>query len=108
MLNNLELLEGLGKSLDKEYKLGGEIKCWKHLAEYFEIEAKIYEDFTCCHERSPTEDLFEFLETEKPEEFTIGKLKDKLQSINRPDVQDVLLTHQDLSKYSLLITGTLS
>ncbi|KAL9989497.1 hypothetical protein ACROYT_G004056 [Oculina patagonica] len=98
VLNNLELLEGLGKCLDKEYKCGGEIKCWKHLAEYFGVEAKIYEDFTCSQESSPTEDLFELLKTQKPEEFTIGKLKDELSFIDRQDVQDVLSTHQDLDK----------
>lgn len=94
MLNNLELLEGLGKGLDKEYKCGGEIKCWKHLAGYFGVKAEIYETFTYSQERSPTEDLFELLKTKKPNEFTIGKLKDRLSDIHRQDVQDVLLTHQ--------------
>ena len=105
MLNNLELLEGLGKSLDKEYKCGGEIKCWKHLAEYFTIEENTYENFTHYQERSPTEDLFQFLTSNKPKEFTIGTLKENLQSIVRQDVQEVLLTHQDLSKYSFFIAN---
>ena len=100
MLNNLQLLEGLGKLLDKQYKWYGEKKCWKHVAEYFGIEAEIYEDFTRYQERSPTEDLFEFLKTDKPKDFTIGKLTDNLRSIDRQDVQEVLLTHQDSSKYS--------
>ena len=55
------------------------------------MEAKTYEDFTRSQERSPTEDLFDFLKTQKPKEFTIGKLKDKLSSIERPDVQGILL-----------------
>lgn len=101
VLSNLELLEGLGKFLDREYKWGGEGKCWKHLAEYFRVEAKIYEDFPCCKERSPTEDLFDHLKTEKPQEFTIRKLKDKLSSIDRQDVQDVLLKYQDLGEFSV-------
>lgn len=101
VLNNLELLEGLGKCLDKEYKYRGGKKCWKHLAQHFEVEAKIYEDFTRSQERSPTEDLFEFLKTRKPKEFTIGKLKNKLSSINRQDVQDVIL---ELGEYFLFIT----
>lgn len=90
VLNNRELLEGLGNCLDKQYKCG-EIKCWKHLSEYFGVEAKTYEDFTRSQEHSPTEDLFEYQKTQKPKEFTVGKLKDKLKSIERPDVQGVLL-----------------
>ena len=90
VLNNLELLEGLGKSLDGEYKYG-EIKCWKHLSQYFGVEAETYEDFTRSQKHSPTEDLFEFLRTRQPEEFTVGKLKDKLSSIERSDIHPVLL-----------------
>lgn len=86
--NNLELLEGLGKYLDKESKCK-EIKCWKHLSEHFEVEAKTYEGFTHRQEHSPTEDLFEFL-SQKPKEFTVGKLKDKLSHIERSDVANVL------------------
>lgn len=106
MLNNLDLLEGLGKFLDREYKWGGEGKCWKHLAQYFRVEEKIYEDFTCWQERSPTEDLFEHLKTRKPEEFTIRKLKDNLSSIDRQDVQDVLFKHQDLGEFSVSTVTT--
>ncbi|XP_020610251.1 uncharacterized protein LOC110048813 isoform X2 [Orbicella faveolata] len=94
VLNNLELLEGLGNCLDKQYKCG-EIKCWKHLCEHFGVEAKTYEDFTRSQERSPTEDLFDFLKTQEPKEFTIGKLKDKLSSIERQDVQGILLEFDD-------------
>jgi len=90
VLNNLELLEGLGKYLDKQYKYG-ELKCWKHLSEHFGVEAETYEDFTRNQERSPTEDLFEFQKTRKPKEFTVGWLKDKLSSIERPDVGRILL-----------------
>ena len=99
LLDNLELLEGLGRCLDKEHRYGME-KCWKHLAEYFEVEANIYEDFTYSRENSPTEDLFEFLKTRTPQEFTLDQLKDKLNSIDRQDViQDVILKHQQLRKF---------
>ena len=90
MLNNLELLEGLGSSLDKQYKFGKNLKCWKHLCEDFGVEAETYEDFTRSQDHSPTEDLFELLKARKPQEFTVSKLKDKLHLIGRPDVQDVL------------------
>ena len=100
VLNNLELLEGLVNCFDKEYKCG-EIKCWKHLSEYFGVEAKTYEDFTRSQEHSPTEDLFEFLKTRGPKEFTVGKLKDKLSSIERPDVQDFLLEFGEYTKLRL-------
>lgn len=93
VINNLELLEGLGKYLDKESKCK-EIKCWKHLCEYFEVEAKTYEDFTHSQEHSPTEDLFEFL-NQKPKEFTVGKLKEKLSHIERSDVAGVLSDFDD-------------
>lgn len=95
--NNLELLEGLANCLDKEYE-GGKIKCWKHLCEYFGVEAKTYEDFPCSKEHSPTEDLFEFLKTTRSKEFTVGKLKDMLSSIERPDVQVVLLEYGEYIK----------
>lgn len=88
VINNLVLLEGLGKYLDKESKCK-EIKCWKHLSEHFEVEAKTSEGFTHSHVHSPTEDLFEFLD-QKLKEFTVGKLKDKLIHIKRSDVADVL------------------
>ena len=90
VLNNLELLEGLGKCLDKQYRYG-ETKCWKHLSEHFGVEAKTYEDFIRNQERSPTEDLFEFQKTRKPKEFTVGWLKAKLSSIERSEVQSILL-----------------
>lgn len=102
VLNNLELLEGLGKILDKEYECA-DIKCWKHLSEHFGVEAKTYEDFTRSQEHSPTEDLFEYIKTRKPEEFTVGKLEDKLSSIERPDVQDVLLQFGEYIKQGFQI-----
>lgn len=98
VLNNLALLEGLARCLDREYR-GGIVKCWRHLAEHFEIEVNIYEGFTSCQEKSPTEDLFEFLKVQMSAKFTIRKLKEKLSSINRQDViQDVLLKYQELGE----------
>ena len=98
MLNNLDLLEGLEAMLDKEYKIGQEIKCWKHLAEHFEVKAEMYERFSYIQENSPTEDLFEFLKTNYPEEFTTCNLKNGLGAIDRKDVQDVLSNHPDIGK----------
>ena len=96
--NNLTLLEGLARCLDKEHRYGRK-KCWKHLAEHFRVEESIYKYFTCCPQKSHTENLFYFLKTRKPTEFTIEKLKEGLKSIDRNDViQDVLKKHQVLGK----------
>ena len=96
MRNNLTLLEKIAKCLDKEQRYGA-MKCWKHLAEQFGVEESIYNTFTCCPENSPTENLFDFLKTRKPTEFTIKKLKEGMNSIGRNDViEDVFEKHQDL------------
>ncbi|XP_068737776.1 uncharacterized protein [Montipora capricornis] len=94
--NNLTLLERIARCLDKEQR-HGTMKCWKHLAEQFGVEESIYKTFTSCPENSPTENLFDFLKTRKPTEFTIKKFKEGMNSIDRNDViEDVFKKHQDL------------
>ena len=58
LLNKLELLEALATYLDRENPYGNP-KYWKHLAQYFGVEASTYENFTCIP-RSPTEKLFAY------------------------------------------------
>ena len=92
--SNLELLEGLARCLDKQHPYGRQ-KCWKHVAEYFGVEAGTYKAFTCRPENSPTENLFYFLKTRFHDQFTIKKLKDGLNCIERNDViHDVLMKYQ--------------
>lgn len=94
--NNLTLLDRIARYLDKEHR-HGTVKCWMHLAEQFGVEERIYRTFTCCPENSPTENLFAFLKTRKPTEFTIEKLKEGMNSIDRNDIiEDVFKKHQDL------------
>ena len=50
----------------------------------------MYQSFRCNKIPSPTEEMFDYLETTDTK-VTIGKLKDKLRSIERQDVIDVLL-----------------
>ena len=68
----------------------GSSQCWKHLAERFGIAEKTYQSFKCSMSHSPTEVMFEYLQTTDTE-ITIGKLKEKLRSIERQDVIDVLV-----------------
>jgi len=93
VLGHLELLEGLSRSLDKEYK-NGVCKCWKHIAEHFDIERDDYQNFRCNQVHSPTEAMFDYLESSRPE-TTIGKVKEGLQSIGIQDVVDVLIEYQN-------------
>ena len=110
MQNSLELLEELGRCLDKEYKYG-KSKCWKHLAEEFEIKAEVYEQFSCCQIHSPTEVLFEYLATCQWY-LKVGTLKDALGSIDRNDVvQGVLVKHEEceyIHLSSFVVSLTLS
>jgi len=99
LLGCLELLEGLSRSLDKEYKYGL-CKCWKHAAEYFNIEEEEYQNFKCNLIHSPTEVMFEYLQTCNPE-ITIGNVKDGLHSIGRQDVINVLIKHEQ-SEYTII------
>ena len=89
ILGCLDLLQGISRHLDKEYKYGN-CQCWKHAAEQFGIEVQEYQNFKCSQVHSPTEVMFEYLETSKPD-ITIGDLKDKLHNIGRQDVIDVIL-----------------
>ena len=99
VISNLTLLEGLASRLDKPHPYG-RMKYWKHLAEHFEVKERIYKTFPCCPENSPTEDLLYLLKTQKaPEEFTIKKLEEGLDSIDRNDViEDVVMKHKELGK----------
>ena len=84
-----DLLQRISRSLDKEYKYGS-CKCWKDAAEYFHVEEEEYQNFKCSQVHSPTEVMFEYLGTRKPE-ITIGDLKDGLRKIGRQDVIEVIL-----------------
>lgn len=96
--NNLTLVERLARHLDKERRYGV-TKCWKHLAEHFKVDKYTYNTFTCSLETSPTENLFEYLNTNISEPVTIGKLTDGLASIERRDViEDVIEKYKKLDK----------
>ena len=88
----LDLLEELSRCLDKEYKYGSS-KCWKHLAESFNIGEQEYQKFNCSQVHSPTEVMFEYLQTRRPE-ITIADIKDRLYSIVREDVVHVLVKYE--------------
>ncbi|XP_022806783.1 uncharacterized protein LOC111343857 [Stylophora pistillata] len=92
LLGWLELLEALCRSLDKEYKYG-QCKYWKHLAEHFHISEQEYQRFEYQPVLSPTELMFEYLQTSDPD-VTIGCLKDGLRQIQRLDVINVLILHE--------------
>lgn len=94
MLDHLEILEGLSRSLDKEYKYGA-CKCWKHAAQCFGIEEQEYQSFKCKDIHSPTEVMFEYLQADSPETM-IGHLKAGLRSIGRQDVIDVLIKYEQI------------
>ena len=89
----LELLEGLCRCLDKEYRYGA-CKCWKHIAENFGIKEKEYQNFKCSQIHSPTEVMFEYLQTSNPD-LAIGEMKCALHSIGRQDVVGVLVKHDE-------------
>lgn len=91
-LGFLELVEALGRCLDKEYKYG-QCKCWKHIAEVFDIPEDEYENFNCNKVHSPTEVMFEYLQSVSPD-ITVGDLKNGLCQIERQDVIGILLTHE--------------
>lgn len=96
--NDLALVERLARHLDLE-KGRGIRKCWKHLAEHLGVEERIYNTFKCNFETSPTEKLLDYLNTQYSEEFTIGKLKDGLASIERRDViEDVIEKYKKLGE----------
>ncbi|XP_078382634.1 uncharacterized protein LOC144665279 isoform X2 [Oculina patagonica] len=92
MLGSLELLEETSRCLDQEYKYG-QCKCWKHVAQFFGVPEEEYENFKCSQVHSPTEVMFEYLESVRPE-ITVGVLKDGLAQIDRQDVTDILLKHE--------------
>ena len=92
LLGSLEVLEALSRCLDKEYKYG-RCKCWKHIAEFFDIAEEEYESFKCNQVHSPTEVMFEYLQSVMPD-ITVGDLKDGLAQMERQDVTDILLKHQ--------------
>ena len=92
ILNCRDLTEGLSRCLDKEYKYGS-CKCWKHVAEGFGIKEQEYQNFNCSQVQSPTEVMFDYLQTQCPD-ITIGYFKDKLHSIERDDVVTVLVEYE--------------
>ena len=92
MLSCLDLLEALCRCLDKEYKYG-QCKCWKHLAEFFGISEDEYQKFEYQQILSPTELMFEYLQSTDPD-LTIGGLKDGLRQIERLDVISILIKHE--------------
>ena len=85
-------MEALCRSLDKEYKYGL-CKYWKHLAEHFGISEQEYQRFEFQPVFSPTELMFEYLQTAEPD-VTIGCLKDGLRKIERHDVINLLVQHE--------------
>ncbi|XP_067043167.1 uncharacterized protein [Acropora muricata] len=92
ILDRLDLLEELSRCLDKEYKYGRN-QCWKHVAEYFGIDEEKYQSFGCSKIHSPTEEMFDYLDATDTK-LTIGKLKEKLLSVERQDVIDVLVEYE--------------
>lgn len=92
LLDSLELLEELSRCLDQEYRYG-RCKCWKHIAEFFDIPENDYQNFKCNKVHSPTEILFEFLKSDSPD-ITVGMLKHGLAQIERKDVIDILIKHE--------------
>ncbi|KAJ7339409.1 hypothetical protein OS493_005804 [Desmophyllum pertusum] len=99
ILGFLELLEALGRCLDKEYKYG-QCKCWKHIAEFFRIPEQKYENFKCNKVHSPTEVMFEYLESDRPD-ITVGDLKNGLHQIERQDVIGILIKHENCDQSTL-------
>ncbi len=93
LLRSLELLEALSRCLDQEYRYG-RCKCWKHIAEIFEIPEEDYQNFKCNQVHSPTEVMFEYLQSVRPD-ITIEVLKDGLAQIGRQDVTAMLLKHEE-------------
>lgn len=65
------------------------IRNWRHLAESLGVPGDVCLSFICDQEHSPTEDLFEYLETWKPN-MTIGDLKKSLRSMSRNDLVQFL------------------
>ena len=92
LLDSLELLEELSRCLDQEYRYG-RCKCWKHIAEFFDIPENDYQNFKCNKVHSPTEILFEYLKSDSPH-ITVGMLKHGLAQIERKDVIDILIKHE--------------
>lgn len=92
MLGSLELLEESSRCLDQEYKYG-RCKCWKHIAEFFGVPEEDYQNFKCNQVHSPTEVMFEYLQSVMPD-ITVGVLKDGLAQIDRQDVTSILLEHE--------------
>lgn len=92
ILGCLDLLEALGRCLDKEYKYG-HCKCWKHLSEHFGISEAVYRSFKFQKENSPTELMFEYLQSSLPD-ITVESLKDALNQIERNDVISVLINYE--------------
>ena len=105
LFGSLEVLDALSRSLDKEYRYG-RCKCWKHLAEVFGISKEEYESFKCNQVHSPTEVMFEYLESVMPD-ITVGDLKDGLAKIGRQDVTGILITHETC-EYCLVSDSLLS
>lgn len=79
---NVLLLEKLSKYLDKESRV---VKFWKHLAYVLEVPPEETQKFDIYTEHSPTEDLFNFLEGNRPDLY-VWELKKKLQAVYRNDI----------------------
>ena len=92
----LELQEELCRCLDKEYKYGT-CKCWKHIAEACGIKEQEYQNFKCSQVQSPTEVMFEYLKSRRPE-VTIRDVKSGLHLVEREDVIAVFVKYEQ-SKY---------
>lgn len=82
----------MGRCLDKEYRYG-HCKCWKHLSEHFGISEAVYRSFKFQKENSPTELMFEYLQSSLPD-ITVESLKDALNQIERNDVISVLINYE--------------
>ena len=84
--DNTLLLDKLSKYLDRESRA---IKCWKHLAYIVGVPTEETRKFDVFTERSPTEDLFNYLLTWNPD-LTVGDLKEVLKAAYRNDVIESL------------------
>ena len=89
VVRNIHIMDELACRLDQPIRHGNRnlptTQYWLHLAEEFKVSDEV--KIRCQHnsENSPSKNMFEFLEGGDPY-FTIQKLKDGLQSIERNDL----------------------
>ena len=88
---NIHVMDILGQGLDKvgRGQVSGWKKCYKHLAEYFEVPEEVLLKIQTSSTNHPSERLFYYLLTVKPD-ITIGAIKDSLGTLGRKDIVEIL------------------